>query len=113
MAEKLAKSKQLNNILQDALRNGLTEADGVASFYDGSDLEFSIGAAQYTMRIEGEGGKRIAIFVIKDTYDFTEIRSKNSISNLLNNWGYKLQEEGTITPYTWMVKVVIPLEGTV
>ena len=113
LAGKLAKSTQLNDILQDALEKGLTEAAGVVSFYDGSDLEFSIGVAEYAMRIENEDGKMIAVFTLKDTYDFTEIRSSGSVSDLLNNIGHKLQEEGTITPYTWFVKVVIPLEETV
>ena len=113
LAGKLAKSTQLNDILQDALENDLTDAAGVVSFYDGSDLEFSIGVAEYAMRIENEDGKMIAVFTLKDTYDFTEIRSSGSVSDLLNNIGHKLQEEGTITPYTWFVKVVIPLEETV
>jgi hypothetical protein len=59
------------------------------------------------MRIEGN----TAIFVLKDTYDFTEVREGGSISNILNNLGYEWQKNGTITPYTWMVKVVISLEN--
>lgn len=106
LARKLSQSKQLQEILEDALEQGLAECRGVASFYDGSDLEFSIGAAEYTMRIEDNR----AIFVLKDTYDFTEIRDSGSISDLLNNLGHKWQEEGTITPYNWLVKVIIPLE---
>lgn len=107
LARKLSDSKQLREILEDALEQGLTEAEGVASFYDGSDLEYSIGAAGYTLRIEGN----TAVFVLKDVYDFTEVRDGGSISNILNNLGYEWQQNGTITPYTWMVKVVISLES--
>ncbi len=110
LAQKLAKSEQLNTILEDVLSQGLTERSGVVSFYDGSDLEFSIGASEYSMRIERKDGKQIAVFILRDTYDFTEIRDGSSISNLLNNFGYKLQESGTITPYDWIARVVIYLE---
>lgn len=107
LSRKLASSDQLSEILESALSQGLTEAEGTVSFYDGSDLEYSIGACGYTMRIEGNN----AIFVLKDTYDFTEVREGGSISNILNNLGYQWQKNGTITPYTWMVKVVISLEN--
>ncbi len=110
LARKLSESEQLQDILEEALAHGLTEQNGIASFYDGSDLEFSIGVAEYTMRLETTNGKSAAIFVLKDTYDFTEIREGGTISNLLNNLGYELQKNGTIKAYTWMVKVVIPLE---
>jgi hypothetical protein len=107
LSRKLASSDQLSEILESALSQGLTEAEGTVSFYDGSDLEYSIGACWYTMRIEGN----TAIFVLKDTYDFTEVREGGSISNILNNLGYEWQKNGTITPYTWMVKVGISLEN--
>lgn len=110
LARKLGESDQLLDILEKALEEGLAEGKGSASFYDGSDLEYSIGVAEYTLRLESENGKTVAIFILKDTYDFTEIRGNGSISNLLNNLGYELQKNGTIKPYTWMVKVVIPLE---
>lgn len=110
LAGKLGESDQLRDILEEALEQGITEGRGSASFYDGSDLEYSIGVAEYTLRLESANGQTVAVFVLKDTYDFTEIRSGGSISNLLNNLGYELQKNGTIKPYTWMVKVVIPVE---
>lgn len=110
LSRKLAKSDQLNEILAKALESGLTETAGVASFYDGSDLEFSIGACEYTMRFETVEGKNVAIFVLTDVYDFTEVRDGGSISNILNNLGYEWQKNGTIKPYSWLAKVVLPVE---
>ncbi len=113
LAQSLAESYQLQEILKDAMSKGLTESNGAVSFYDGSDLEYSIGKCIYKMRFDTVKRKPVAIFVLTDTYDFTEIRTGDSISNMLNNLGYELQKNGSIKAYTWMVKVVIPLEGTV
>ncbi len=105
LSRKLAASPQL----QALLSGGASE--GVVNFYDNSDLEFSIGGAHYELFFETISGVKYAKFVLRDTYDFTEIRDGSNLSQLLNNLGTQWQSQGVITPYDWIAFVRIKTEN--
>lgn len=71
-----------DNLRQSKTTNGVT----TSHVYDGSDIVY-----------EKKGS---------DTYNFDEYREGTSISNYLNNFGYDLQKNGDITPYSWSVTFV-------
>ena len=82
------------------------------------DLHLGVGKANYTMEFRKESVKKRFLWktwteieysvkiTISDTYNFDEHREGTSISNYLNNFGYDLQKNGDITPYSWSVTFV-------
>jgi len=38
---------------------------------------------------------------VSDVYNFDEYRNDKSLGSMLNNWGYDMQKNGNIKPYSW------------
>lgn len=104
-SQKLAASEQLLAIAASG-----AEGSGDVSFYDGSDLEYAVGEASYTLSYRRTEHGSEAVFVISDRYDFDSLRGSDSFSELLNDLGYLLQNSGNLHIYDWSAEVVIPLD---
>ena len=104
-SKQIAESEQLS-VLTKTMQAG----NGTVSFYGSGDLEYAIGEASYTLTFTDDKNGKVAKFLISDRYDFNGIREGNSVSVLLNNIGYILQNRGTLLNYDWVAEVRIPIE---
>jgi hypothetical protein len=88
-------------------------ASDIAGYISDMDLHYGVGAVkEYSMTITKKNRTKGILFwkrevteytvtiTIKDRYDFIK-RGGESISDKINDWGYKKQEEGKIKPYDW------------
>lgn len=81
--------------------------------FSSGDLHYAIGKASYTAEVMERNGKLVAIGMLSDTYDFTEIRTHDSgfswLSVEANNLGYQLQHDGYGIEYSYSVPFEIEI----
>ena len=124
ISKTLSKSKIMEDEIEKNLKDYKESGEKTVT-YDGSvslygkdniydlDLSYSVGKASYSMTIIEETkttgfwffkktkSRYVINVTVSDVYNFDEYRNDQSLGSMLNNWGYDMQKNGNIKPYSW------------
>lgn len=112
-AQKISKSKELNNYVDEVIRNGgIPQKDTLEFkrnkniFSKDNDLHYSLQNVTVHEPKISEDGKTFTCKIL-DVSDFE--KRPDSIKNIPNNWGYNMQEKGQYRNYFEVIEIEIPL----
>ena len=112
-AQKITKSKELNDYVDEVINNGGVPQTNTLEFKQkenifspDNDLHYSLQNVTVHEPKISEDGKTFTCKII-DVSDFKE-RPK-TVQNIPNNWGYKMQEKGHYQNYFEVIEIEVPL----
>ncbi len=75
--------------------------------FTSGDLHYAVQHADLLLTGKRYNGVWQVKVVVSDTYNFDNYREGFSISDILNNYGYNLSQEGLLIPYYWEINYYI------